>query len=401
MIDNGYYLLLVDGFNMWSLKFSDDTFEERTIPFNKPTRLAYLNQRIYCTNNSTIRDEATGEVPENNKLFWSELGYDGVLTWNALSFSSAEQNVDPIVSMVANQGELWLFGTASYEVHSITSNPDLPVQFRGGSASNIGCGAPDSVAEIMERIFWLGSSKAGKNIVYMSNGYNAQRISTHAIEYQLGQVETSNAVGFTYQEEGHIFYVLNLIDGDKTLVYDLTTQEWHERASRHPLRDTNHRWSPLYAVFAFNSIIMGNSEIPYLVKLSLDTYTEFDPRYSVGGDNQKPIKSDIYTPVYWDDLRTIIHDELVIDVDTGQGLQNNNTAGVGRDPQIMMSYADDGGYLWKPQQYRSIGQIGQYNQRVRFHRLGMSRERVYRISISDPIKKIILGARLRTRQGGI
>ena len=399
--DNGYYLILADGLNMWSLEFATDTFDEVLLPFSKPTQVTYFKQRLIAINGSSTRDDSTGEVPEDNKFYFSDVGPQGFKSWEpqALNWASAEQNADPINSMAKIQGELWFFGINSYEVWVPSPNPSLPLSFRGGSASNIGCGAPDSVAEIKENIFWLGSSKAGKNVVYMSQGYNAVRISNHAIEYQLGKVETSNAVGFTYQEEGHTFYVLNLISSEKTYVFDLETGEWHERASRDPILNISRRWSPMYAVYAFDKVITGNSSIPYLLTLDLDTYTEFDPNYSVGGDNQKPIVRTIQTTSFWDGLNSVVHDELAIDVDVGHGLQNNNTAGVGQDPQLMLDYSDDGGYTFKPQQWRSIGKIGKYKQRVRFLKLGMSRERVYRISISDPVKVVILGARLSVRKG--
>jgi len=41
-----------------------------------------------------------------------------------------------------------------------------------------------------------------------------------------------------------------------------------------------------------------------------------------------------------------------------------------------------------------MGKVGQYKKRVRFRMLGKSRERVYRIQISDPVKIVILSGRI-------
>ena len=58
-------------------------------------------------------------------------------------------------------------------------------------------------------IFWLGQDARGQGMVYRSNGYTGQRISTHAVEWQIQQYGTlSDAIGYTYQQDGHSFYVL-------------------------------------------------------------------------------------------------------------------------------------------------------------------------------------------------
>jgi hypothetical protein len=40
----------------------------------------------------------------------------------------------------------------------------------------------------------------------------------------------ADAQAFTYQQDGHSFYVLNFPAAGKTWVYDVATGEWHERA---------------------------------------------------------------------------------------------------------------------------------------------------------------------------
>ena len=50
----------------------------------------------------------------------------------------------------------------------------------------------------------------------------------------------------------------------------------------------------------------------------------------------------------------------------------------------MLQYSDSGG-AWSDELWRDIGKIGAYKTRVRWHKLGRSRDRVYRIRISDPV----------------
>ena len=65
--------------------------------------------------------------------------------------------------------------------------------------------------------------------MYRTNGYNPQRVSTHAIEAIIG----NNVVGLwalTHPYRGHWFYCLTTAD-NRTLVYDVATAVWHERST--------------------------------------------------------------------------------------------------------------------------------------------------------------------------
>lgn len=66
----------------------------------------------------------------------------------------------------------------------------------------------------------------------------------------------------------------------------------------------------------------------------------------------------------------------------------------GRDPQLMLDWSDDNGRTFSNQLSASMGKIGEYTKRVIFRRLGQSRDRIYRISISDPVKRVIIAADL-------
>lgn len=71
----------------------------------------------------------------------------------------------------------------------------------------------------------------------------------------------------------------------------------------------------------------------------------------------------------------------------------------GEDPKLMLEWSDDNGATWSNQRTASLGKVGEYQTRVKFHRLGQSRNRVFRISISDPVKRVILGAEIDAVSG--
>jgi len=396
MADDGKSLVIVNGFEYYvfdlDLETSQvvDTFA--TAGFRYPSKVVAINGRIVIINND--RDENPGnpgDVANDNKFYWSDILNAAVI--DPLSFASAETSFDPIIGMVANEDDLWLFGPNSYEVWRVDGNLDLPFSFVGGTGSQIGCGAPKSITTIGNQVFWVGSSTAGDGIVYMSQGYSAQRISNHAVEYQLAKmVDTSDCVGFTYQQEGHVFYIMNFIQGNKTFVYDLTTGLFHERSTREIDTNNQNVWAPRFATYAFGNVIVGDSLTARLFTLDLDRYLEYDGR---------PLVREFVSPIYHEDYREVIYKEFQIDFESGQGIQFGlpNTGiqqGQGTDPQVMLQYSNNAGRTWSSERWTSMGKIGEYQAKARWRMLGRSAKRVFRIMISDPVKVCILGARIIT-----
>lgn len=374
--DDGTNLIWADGELVRIMNFATNVVSEPSMPvdLSEPSQVVFFGQRLVVI--------GTG----SNSFFWSDI-LDAT-SWPALNVAQAEQSADPIVRMARVQGELWLFGSRSYEVRGIGTDPDAPFPYVGGSANDIGLGAQYSVATIGDAVFWLGSSRAGQNMVFRSAGYGSERISDHALENLLesNRDYTSDCEAYTYQQEGHTFYVMTFTQLDRTFVFDLSSGLWHERTTRDPNLATETRWDASYAERALDRVFVGSRFGPYLNFLDLNTYQEFDGR---------AIRRLAQGPVVWNDLQQVFHSEFQIDLQTGVGLQT----GQGSDPQAMMAYSDDGGHSWSSERYGSMGAIGQYLTRVRYTQLGRSRERIYRVAITDPVKVVIIGARARVKVG--
>jgi hypothetical protein len=75
-------------------------------------------------------------------------------------------------------------------------------------------------------------------------------------------------------------------------------------------------------------------------------------------------------------------------------------AGPAYDPQWRLTVSDDGGRTWstlvKP---RSIGKLGEYLSRLRWLKMGQSRERMIRLECTDPIRRNIVGIYIDAGQG--
>jgi hypothetical protein len=71
----------------------------------------------------------------------------------------------------------------------------------------------------------------------------------------------------------------------------------------------------------------------------------------------------------------------------------------GLDPQVMLRVSRDGGHSWGNELRASMGKIGEYTKRATFPPLGTARDFVFELSITDPVKRVIVGAASTTRRG--
>ena len=84
-----------------------------------------------------------------------------------------------------------------------------------------------------------------------------------------------------------------------------------------------------------------------------------------------------------------------LDVQAGTGLRY----GQGVDPMVCLRWSDDGGHTWSNAHYVAAGKLGDYAHRAIWRRLGHSRDRVFEVSVSDPVAWRLLEAYLDVTAG--
>jgi len=320
--------------------------------------------------------------PDSQRI-WITALLDGT-SIDPLDFASAEGSPDGVVGLLSDHRELWVFGTDSTEVWYDDGGADFPFTRVQGAFNEVGCVAPHSIAKLDNGIFWLGSDARGQGIVYRANGYQAVRVSTHAVEWQIQQyTDMSGAVAYTYQQDGHPFYALNFPAANTTWVLDVATQAWHERAGFANGAFTRHR-ANCQCNFE-GSIVVGDYENGNIYAFDMTTFAD-------NGETQKWLRSWRALPTGQNDLKRQAHHNLQLDCETGVGLVDDTTP-----PQVMLRWSDDGGHTWSNEHWKSMGPTGASATRVTWRRLGMAdklRDRVYEVSGTDPVKIAIMGAEL-------
>lgn len=320
----------------------------------------------------------------NSQKIWVTALLDGTQI-DALDFASAEGAPDGVVSLFVDHRELWIFGTNTIEVWYNAGTQDFPFSRIQGGFLEIGCAAAYSPARLDNSLFWLGQDDRGYGVVYRANGYTGVRVSTHAVEYAIQSYgDISDAIGYSYQQNGHTFYVLTFPTADKTWCFDAATNEWHERAGFSGGEFTRHQSN--CQMFLNNEVIVGSYNSGDYYAFDVDVYSD-------NGAIQKWLRSWRALGPGQNNLKRSAQHMLQLDCQAGVGL----VSGQGSDPQAVLRWSDDGGHNWSNEHTAPMGKIGETGRRTIWRRLGMTtrlRDRVYEVSGTDPVKVAIMGAEL-------
>ncbi len=367
--DNGIHLFVVDGPNGYTFKFDDNTFSTVADPnWKGANQVSYIGGFFIF------------DRPDSDEFYLSELDSVVISTVSRAS----EANADPIAGHITNSQEVWVFNDRTTEIYFLAGTDNVLERVEGAFIE-IGCAARFSVAKMAHSIFWLGKDESGSGIVYRSQGSQPQRISTHAVEIAIqGYADISDAVAFTYQEKGHYFYVLNFPTANTTWCYDTSTNLWHERVFTNQGQFERHRANS--HIFAFGKHLVGDYANGNVYEFSSEIYSDFG----------NAITRRRISPHITSELKRIFYSSFQLDMETGVGLDGIQ---LGTDPQVMLRFSNDGGHTWSNENWKSAGKIGQTKRRAKWSRLGSSRDRVFEITITDPVKVVLLGAEIQTEVG--
>lgn len=315
------------------------------------------------------------------------------ITFPGAFFALKDSSSDNLVTLMENNRELWLIGERTSEVWYNAGGANFAFSRIPGVAPQIGCSAANSIARLGSSLVWLGSSERGQNVIIQTDQYSYKDISTRAVEAAITSYpQVSDAIGFVYEEEGHLFYVLTFPTADKTWVYDATSQQWHERASYNSTTGAFHRFRGNCFMNFQNLRMVGDYQSGYMNRMSRSVYTDagFDP--DTGLPTEEPLVARRRSPILWsrENRKRLFHGSLQVDFAPGVGLQT----GQGSDPQAMLRWSDDAGQTFGNEHWTTIGAAGRYRNRALWRRLGQARDRVYEVTVSDPVRRDIVGATL-------
>lgn len=311
-------------------------------------------------------------------------------TWDPLNFDTEDGSPDDIIGLVEFHRQIVVMKELFTAFWVNAGTAGFVFQRLEGVYLQRGCVAPESLSVANEIVFWLGQGPEGQGSVYLNKGYEAVRISSFALEYQIGKYATiTDAIGFSFMLEGHTFYVLTFPTGNATWVFDVTLwqltnikwwYQWGAFASGNIVQ-----WAPSCQASYQGLVLVGDYSNGNIYSLSMDALTD-------NGAIKKCLRS-------WRSVGEDVFDAQKInflDLECDTGLQ----VPPGANPQYVLRQSFDGGQTWSAEMYRAAGQTGEVANDVRWNRLGATRrglnsDRVFELSTTDQFRIGWLGAEIR------
>jgi len=391
MADNGLAIVLVDGTSTgYAIDMSNNDFGTIIDPSFYGADFVVFLDTYFVFNRPNTNQFYISLSLVSYSLLTSGTSFD------PLDIAAKIGSADNIVGIATVNRVLILIGVLSTEFWMNTGAADFTFQQVQGVFVQHGCAAPYSIYSEDISTFWLSQDLQGQCIVLQNKGYSVDRISTHAIESEFqAYIRIDDAIGMGYQQGGHAFYILTFPTQNKTWVYELSTQQWHEWN----FTDGNgnlvrHRCNAM--AFAYRKNLTGDWQNGLVYEIDFNTYT----------DDGNPIVRLRTFPHMIDDGKRVTYKSFIVDMQTGTIDQtptsapdfnwdyNNDYGPPLRIPSadVTLRWSDDKGVSYGEGMIQTAGAQGQYLTQVNYNRLGMARDRIFEVSWSAPFRTALNGA---------
>ena len=384
MTDNGTTLVLVDGspqgymVDLTTNAFS--TIVDLTGTFQGADKVDYIDTFILWNMPGSVN-------------FGSTLS--NVITFDPLYFAGKTDYPDPLATLIVNRHNILLIGTKKSEIWYDAGNTTFPFAELPGAYFEHGTGAIYSVAASDISVFFLGQDLQGHGVVFRARGYACNIVSNRAIEFQIRKIANSvgisDAIGYTYQQDGHWFYVLHFPSGNQTWVFDDTLGEdpniaWHQEAWTDADGGLNRHRGNCHA-FINGQNVVGDWENGTLYAMDLDVYTDtvngvagpvsYIRTFPHIGTGEVEIGPFGKRPILADGRRVQFHD-FMADIACGEAPVD----AAGNPAMIGLRYSDDRGNTFSQLVYQTLGTPGQFQSWPTWRALGIARDRVFELQYS-------------------
>jgi len=344
---------------------------------------------------------------------------------SSTSYAFKDGAPDKLVALIVDHREVYLMGEASSEVWTDVGSVPFPFQRIPGTSTQQGIVAQFSLVRLGNSFAYVSRNNRGQGQIMQMEGYIPKRISTHAVEATLANQYISDAISWTYQLEGHEIYVTTFPTLNLTWAYDTTTEMWHKWL--YTASDGTYQRHRGNCCAVFQGLVMvGDYENGKIYSLNKQNYTDngqnirrlrraphlvsdFQRQYfdelqiqfqpGVGTTGLSAPNGDIYIG-----LNYIIYPNATFLIGPNEnfiiGQQNNVTVNSTTTyPQAMLRWSNDGGSTYSNEHWVTIGQLGKFRNRAIWRRLGTARDRIFEVSITDPVNAVIISANLKASGG--
>ena len=168
----------------------------------------------------------------NTRRFQISALEDGT-SWDALDVAEISITSDNVAAMMRSHREIWFLGTHESEIWYDAGDPLFPFAPINGPLMQMGCPEPATftLQRVDNTLYWIGQNTDGIGVCWKANGYTPERVSNESQEIVWQKYGLTGSRAWVYQENGHLFYVVQQPSAPEAQVYDVKEQQWHTRST--------------------------------------------------------------------------------------------------------------------------------------------------------------------------
>lgn len=385
--NGGYLVIVIPGGDAYYYHIATSVFAQITdASYIASDTVTFLDGRfVFTTTDGSI-------------FFCSDL--NDPTSYDALNFGTAEASPDNIVAGFVDHGELFIFGVETVQSYANIAGSGFPFQSIGGAVIVKGAHSRNSIVSFDNTMLFLGGGVNEKSCIWRATSSSSvQKVSSNAIDQQIQKFTRDEmrdySFALTFSYNGAFFAAFTFMAENnripsKTFVYDATASAFSGKKIWHELQSGSEpsRWRVETIVQVYNQLYVSDytdaSRIGYLDVGAFKEYNE-------------TIIREVITQPFTNNNIGLFYSNLEVTMVTGVGLND----GQGDDPQLRMSFSDDGGRTWSNEISRPMGKIGDYKARVLYRgSLGYApSSRMFKFIMSDPVKFAIMKVDANVEEG--
>lgn len=294
---------------------------------------------------------------------------------SGLNYGTAESNADNLIRPFVYDKIAWMMGDKTLEPWENTGTGNPPFSPILGAIIQVGLGALYSVAKNDNGFYFLGDDKR----IYFVQGVQETNVTTINLANVIEGFDTiDDAEGNCFQFQNQNFYVITFPTERRSFCFSESVgieNGWFELSSA---TSESERYIGSSFVYFNNKTYVTDSSNGNIYELDKDTFDEF-------GNAIIRIRD---TGTFHGGLigaagKLLTMNRLELILETGVGTSEQDEDGEG--PYVILSWSDDGGRTWSTEQMASVGQAGQFNQKVEWFGLGSFFRRILRFRMSDSV----------------
>lgn len=384
MASNGKYpnnqLAIADGQNLY-------VYTTNQIGFGSISGLAYPKPTTVCF----IDGYFLISYAETGRWQWAGINDLATESVNGLDYANAEEYPDPLLNIQPLKGIACMFGTRSIELWSDSGAKDSPFVKNVGNTLDVGLGARWSIAKFsatsqgaldqgtyQESLVFLATDRLGEFYIARLIGDKLTRISTPAIDAEINRMSSkSDAVAYSYIVGSSSIYVINFPSANKTFLYDGGSGLWSHLEDHLGNRHRSH-----LGIQFFNRVIVSDYATGLLYRLNTDRHTDLSTTQNYVTKPFEITTQHLRSHGYVSIAKLELLFEPSDTTETGE---------------VMLSVSRDGGATFGTILSDSMGAAGETERMCSFRNLGVGRDWVFKIRVTDNVRRRLIGAWLITR----